>query len=395
MINDAQKNDVDNDDAIPAYDVCVVTSAHSLTDSRIWNQEGCSMLRMGLNISMVGPEGPVPSNCPTKTFPRSKGILGRAGVWIQLLKTIRSIKAKVFHCHELDAALAAVIMKIFRGSKVVFDSHELYREMISMRFPWLFRPFVKGFIYLFEIILYSQCDALVTVTEGVADRLAEASGKSKIIVIYNASSPKLFGQRPCALPDDTGRSIMHLGNLTFLRGSRQVCEAMNIVHKHYPDSRLYLVGKMDTLSQRFIEEYRSKHGLDNVIVPVGFVPYAELGAYIPYGEFGIMGLQPNENTINALPVKMFDYMTFGLPTVASDFDEIRRLNAKYEVAVLVDTRDPQAIAEGMIRLLEDADLRKRLSENARSAVTEEYSWDHMEKRLADLYSQLLERPINV
>jgi len=88
---------------------------------------------------------------------------------------------------------------------------------------------------------------------------------------------------------------------------------------------------------------------------------------------------------------MFDYMSFGLPTVASDLPEIRRLNEKYEVALLVDTLSAEAIAGGILRLLHDDALRRRLGEAGLRAVAEEYSWEHMEKRLQALYRQLLTR----
>src|SRR5678816_3793504 len=100
--------------------------------------------------------------------------------------------------------------------------------MIPLRFPRAIRPLIKLLIYFCEIGLYAACDAVITVTEGVAARLAQAVRRDKITVIYNASGQKMFCARPCNF-QGSKRRIVHLGNLTFRRGVQQICEAMRIV----------------------------------------------------------------------------------------------------------------------------------------------------------------------
>ncbi len=370
----------------------MLTTAHSLTDSRIWAQEARSLRRLVGTVVLVGPDGNLPGDpdIEVRTFPRGRGFLRRLMAPIRLLQVAWRTPAHVYHCHELDAAFAAALIKLFRPCRVVFDSHELYREMIPLHFPQAMRPVVKAMIYLFEVGLYTSCDAVITVTGGVAARLARAVRPEKLTVIYNASGQQLFPTRPCAFRDKR-RRIVHLGNLTFRRGARQICEAMGIVRKETPDAVLYLIGKCDSEAEAFIARFREEESMQETIVPLGYVPFAELGAYLPYVEVGIMGLESNQNTINALPVKMFDYMSFGIPTVASDLPEIRRLNEKHEVALLVDTLSAEGIAGGILRLLRDEPLRRRLGETGLQAVATEYSWEHMEKRLLSLYQQLLMR----
>jgi len=374
-------------------DVAVLTSFHPVRDSRIWMQEARSIARHVGSVTVIGPDGDVPED-PGITFlvfERPKSLLARMLTFLKLFRLAWATPARVYHCHELDATLAAVLVKMLRPCRVIFDSHELYREMISLRFPRPMRPFVKLMIFLFEIVLYSTCDAVITVTEGVAAELARATPREKITVIYNASGQGLLKRLPCAFPDNRCR-ILCLGHMTFRRGVREMCRAVEIVYRRHPEIVFYILGRMDEASTEWVARFRRRHDLAEVIQPLGYVPFNELGAYLPYVDIGIMGLQRNQNTMNALPVKLFDYMSFGIPAVASDLPEIRRLNGKYEVAVLVDTARPEAIAAGILRLLEDEALRRRLSQNALRAVQEEYSWAHMERRLMQLYAKLLKRP---
>ncbi|WP_243669690.1 glycosyltransferase [Methanoculleus chikugoensis] len=96
-----------------------------------------------------------------------------------------------------------------------------------------------------------------------------------------------------------------------------------------------------------------------------------------WGSIGLLVFQPDYyNAYIGLPNKLFDYMLCGLPVVASDFPEIRKVVAETECGVLVDPTDPpDAIAEAITYLLEHPDAARRMGgENGRKAVLERYNW---------------------
>jgi glycosyltransferase involved in cell wall biosynthesis len=107
------------------------------------------------------------------------------------------------------------------------------------------------------------------------------------------------------------------------------------------------------------------------------------------GCIGLLVFQPDYyNAYIGLPNKLFDYMLCGLPVVASDFPEIRKVVGEAGCGVLVDPTDPDAIAEAIIYLLEHPDEARKMGENGRRAVEERYNWGEMEGRLLDLYRSL-------
>jgi len=376
------------------FDVCMLTTAHRVSDSRIWAQEAKSLRKKFARVAILGPSGDVPADdeIEFRVFKRQRGLVGRLLAPLKLLRLAWETPARVYHCHELDAALMAILIKMMRPCKVIFDSHELFREVISLRFPRVFRPVVKGLIFLFECFLYKVCDGLVTVADTMADRLSLATGRKRPVVIYNASGVDLIGKGPCAF-SDSSRRIICLGNVSMRRGITEMCRAVEIVHRRRGNIVFYVIGSIDSEAWKWLERFRAEHGLTDVIRTVGYVAFYDLGKYLPYADVGIMAYKHSENVNVTIPVKLLDYMAFGVPSVACDTIEVRRLNREYEVALLVDTTRPEEIADAIIRLLDDEALRRRLSENALRAVREKYSWKHMEQRLFDLYDSLLgDRP---
>lgn len=81
-------------------------------------------------------------------------------------------------------------------------------------------------------------------------------------------------------------------------------------------------------------------------------------------------------------------MLCGLPIVASDFPEIRKVVREAECGVLVDPTDSDAIAEAIVYLMEHPEEARRMGENGQRAVLERYNWGEMEGRLLEVYRSL-------
>src|SRR5207245_9458438 len=72
------------------------------------------------------------------------------------------------------------------------------------------------------------------------------------------------------------------------------------------------------------------------------------------------------------------------PVVASDIDGYREVLTK-EAAVSFPPGDEQALADVLVRLLDDEPRRAALGAGARRVAIERYSWDDIGRRLAEIY----------
>jgi glycosyltransferase involved in cell wall biosynthesis len=93
-----------------------------------------------------------------------------------------------------------------------------------------------------------------------------------------------------------------------------------------------------------------------------------------------------------MPHKLTDYMAFGLPAIAPNFAiEVAEIVAAAQCGILVDTADPQAIAQALDRLSEDSASRQRLGRNGQQAMLNEFNWEHEAERLIQVYRRLQAR----
>ena len=86
------------------------------------------------------------------------------------------------------------------------------------------------------------------------------------------------------------------------------------------------------------------------------------------------------------PVKLYEYMAFGLPVVAFDLPQTRALADG--AAVLAEPGDIGAHARAIDELMDRPHWRSALGEAGRARVRDELAWDHQAHRYAAVVGQL-------
>ena len=118
-------------------------------------------------------------------------------------------------------------------------------------------------------------------------------------------------------------------------------------------------------------------GVDNAIA-VGALPHEDMplalaGAHIGVAPFDLGQHKPLSLGFYWSPLKIYEYMAAGLPVVAPRAARIPDLVADGKEGLLYDPADPNALADTLERLTDDA-LRMRLGYAARQRAVREYSW---------------------
>ncbi|MGB5315482.1 MAG: glycosyltransferase, partial [Robiginitalea sp.] len=102
-------------------------------------------------------------------------------------------------------------------------------------------------------------------------------------------------------------------------------------------------------------------------------------------------LQPTINYLDSIPVKMFEYMAAGIPVIASDFPYWRELLSGTDCAIFVDPDNPSEIAVAIRMLLADKKRADKMGRMGRISVEQRFNWSAEEKKLLQLYRQLLDK----
>lgn len=90
-----------------------------------------------------------------------------------------------------------------------------------------------------------------------------------------------------------------------------------------------------------------------------------------------------------LPMSILEAMAAGLPVVATRVGGVPELVADGETGLLVDAGDEVALAAALQRLVDDADLRRRLGRNGRDRALAEFDMAHFLREHLELYERVL------
>ncbi|MCX5797866.1 MAG: glycosyltransferase [Elusimicrobia bacterium] len=248
--------------------------------------------------------------------------------------------------------MALLAARLFRPSTpVVICEHTHLSTNIRDFFPWA-HPLLRALIRR----LYPSARRVVAVSQGVKSDLVESFGldPARVSVVYNPVDTEEV--RRHARPDlAPGRAptILGLGRMFKQKGFRHLIAALALVRREV-DARLTLVG--DGPLRAELEAQAARMGLGGVVRFTGYqknpLPFlAEASVFaLPsiYEGFGIV---------------LLEAMAAGVPVVAtrcpSGPDEIIEDGSS---GLLVPVRDERAMADAILRVLREPDLRQRLSE---------------------------------
>jgi len=152
------------------------------------------------------------------------------------------------------------------------------------------------------------------------------------------------------------------------------------------DFVFYVVGDGDILQE--LKERVNRLQLNEKVIFTGRVPLEMLSAYTACADIGINLLENKGlNYYYSLPNRIFDYMRSGIPVLASDFPEIRRIVAHYGIGTLINRYEPKFLAETIRQM-----LAQGKNEAGFAAANAELSWENESKVLLQIVRKALKEP---
>lgn len=290
----------------------------------------------------------------------------------------------LWHAHDFTAILALALGGLSRRAPLVYDSHELYMELGSAaRMPG---P-VRRALAAIEGRMARRALGVITVNQAVAAELSRRYAVDPVVVLNCPTYAELNrpGRLRAALGLADRRILLYHGAVSEGRGIEVVLEALD----HLPSSVVFVVLGDGALVPWLREQQRRPELVDRLFLHAA-VPLTELLSWIVDADLGLSLIAPTElNFVLSTPNKLFECITAGVPVLASDFPEMRRIVIGEGIGDICDPTDPRRISEAIGRLLAAPDRLAEMRERARVAARTTYNWDAQAASMVDLYRRVL------
>jgi phosphatidylinositol alpha-mannosyltransferase len=178
-------------------------------------------------------------------------------------------------------------------------------------------------------------------------------------------------------------NILFVGRFEERKGLIHLLKAYHRLRKRRVDARLLVIG--DGPKRR---EYRRFVGLRG-IRDVEWLGRVSDDDKVRYFASADIFCAPNTGQ-ESFGIVLLEAMAAGVPIVASDIHGFKRVVERNVQGLLVEPRNPRALAAALYRLATDPDLRHEMGEAGRARAPE-FSWDRVTERIVDFYYETRDR----
>ncbi len=290
--------------------------------------------------------------------------ISRGAFLVRATRRALRFKPDVVHANDLDTLPAGIALKRLAGSRLVYDCHEFFFDMVRDQH----REAVSRAFGIAEPILADEADAIIAANEGVRDYLETFLDRHVTVVHNYPPSPNgwkaPFTHKPFTL--------IYIG--TFQRG-RFLEEATHVVRRR-TDIRMTIWGaKMDISRLEGGPVIAVRGMVDNErVVPLMSGAHAVLAMYDP----------TRMQNARGMPNKVYEAMAAGRPSIVSEGTAAGRLVSALRCGVAAPFNG-DGLSWAIDRVMAD-DVS--LGTNGYKAAKTEYNWEREERRLLEVYGGL-------
>jgi glycosyltransferase involved in cell wall biosynthesis len=288
-----------------------------------------------------------------------------------------------------DPELLPVLLGLrLLGRRVVFDFHEEFSaQLLGKRYlRKSLLPFATRMARFFEWLICKTSSAVIAATPKISASLPWV--RATVVANYPSLSefPETCGppfvQRP--------PRAYYVGQVTRLRGCFEMVEAARIANQT-TRVEFRIAGPFDHADATLKAEL-TKFAAGLPVEFPGRQNREQIRTELGLSRVGLALLHPAPNYLEALPVKIFEYMAAGLPVVASDFPLLREIVEDRGCGCVVDARDPRAAASKIIEIVSDPGRCEAMGAAGRAAIEEHFNWTTQWGALRRVYDALMSPP---
>lgn len=288
------------------------------------------------------------------------------------------LKPQIIHCNDTLVLPLGVIVKLFTGSKLIYDAHELESNRNGLT-----KTLGKMTLFV-ERLLWRFVDKLIVVSpsisnwyqENIGNKTTEIIMNSPVLKISNDEVDKSYFRKKFNISNNS-KVFLYIGILGKGRGIEYIIEAFK--NKDLSSHVVFLgYGQMKESLLNISQEYSNIHVHDAV-------PHNEVVSIAKSADVGLCFIQNvSLSDYYCLPNKLFEYAFAELPVLASNFPDISMVVEKYKLGKCSDL-DSESIYNTIKEFEQMDELPKIISSDLY-----DLSWSAQEEKLVEMYKDIIE-----
>jgi glycosyltransferase involved in cell wall biosynthesis len=294
-------------------------------------------------------------------------------------------------CNPPDTYFAlAALLKPF-GVRFLYDEHDPCPEVYAARFSRP-RPALAAVLRWLERRSHRHADHVLTVNDSCRELLLgrTRTPAEQLTVVRSGADVQRLHRLPPEPELRAGRRFLccYLGEMGPQDGVDVLLHALDVLvrERGRDDVHLALLGFGEQLDA--LRAMATDLGLDDYVTFTGRVESDTISRYFSTADLGLQPDAPSELADLCSMLKTIEYLSFGLPVVATDLRETRRMTE--EAALFVDTPDARGFADAIAQLLDDEAARRRMSAVGQERAQGPLAWSHSAPVYVDVVRRLAE-----
>src|SRR3989441_9606042 len=243
-----------------------------------------------------------------------------------------------------------------------------------------------------ERLLVEQSDGIICCSNYMLDHIQHVLGavKTKVRVIPNGVESSRFngGRQPqlilAGISEDR-KIILYVGRIVREKGIFTLLDALEKLRKQGKDVSLVFVGE-GPLKEDLAKEVLWRRLSDRVKL-VGFVDEQRLVSLYNSSDAFVL-----PSHYEPFGMVVLEAMASRIPVVVSDVGGLSEIVEDGITGVKVPASDPRALAEGILRVLDNPELAEQMTEKAYRVVQERYRWDMIAEKTIEVYRNRPAKP---
>jgi len=279
-----------------------------------------------------------------------------------------------------------------KGAKVVFDMHEITPEFLMSKYGLNENNWQVRLAKYVERASIRYADHVLTINDPIRDLLVSRGlSATKSTVITNSVDETLFASVSTSSSKAVARAhwenfvMMYHGTLTRIYGLDIAIEAFGMAQHQMPGAQFWILG--DGPEKSLLESLSRDRGLDSKVKFIDTVLPQEVPQWLNRCDVGILPTRRDVFLDLSFSNKLSEYVIMNKAIVSSRLKTIRHYFSEKALAFF-EPNNPSDLAEQMVRVYRDAELRVQLANRAKSEY-EAIRWDVMKRRYLNLMEEII------